>query len=295
VRPGVKIFLLMLGSAVFGALMVVAAFYGYLYWQFSQSTGGEVRIPPRHEKTVSAAPPIVDRERFYGSQAMMSGEFAPSMRQTVLAGGPGAIAGSVVSGGKPLQGLKLRLALNGAVMSQWATTGADGRYSVMLPHGKYRVDGYELDSSSAQSVLAGKTDGPRQNLHGREAIDVAEGKPGQGIDFAFVDPVKKLGPTGDIKLGQPVIVSWKAYPGASAYRVQLVERKEPRDFESHRQVFEWRERPTVAGTSVNLADYSAVLKKDHHYSVEIEALDEQKRAMAQTARSVDRMDFRVVE
>jgi hypothetical protein len=69
-------------------------------------------------------------------------------------------------------------------MSQWATTGADGRYEIALPYGKYRIDGYELDSSVAQAVLASKTDGARQGFHHLDVTVVEEGKPGQGLDFA---------------------------------------------------------------------------------------------------------------
>jgi hypothetical protein len=289
-----RTFLLMLGSAFGGVVVFVAAVYGYFYWQYSRVPGGTVHFPPRSEKTVDVAPPLVEQERFYGTHGSYAGEFSPAARQTVLAAGAGKVVGSITSNGKPLQGLRLRLALNGAVMSQWATTGADGRYEVALPYGKYRIDGYELDSSSAQAVLAGKTDGPRQGFYQPE-LTVVEGKPGQGLDFAYVDPVKKLGPSGDIKLGQPVIVSWQPYPGAAAYRLQLVEQSDPRDYESQRQLFEWRERPTVSGTSADLADYKVALKKSHYYRIEIEALDERKRALSQSPRHFGRADFRVVE
>ena len=126
--------------------------------------------------------------------------------------------GSVTSGGKPRQGLRLRLALNGAVMSQWATSNSDGKYDIGVPYAKYRIDGYELDSSIANTLLAGKTDGPRDELLSmRETIVVvAQGKARRGPDLAFVDPVRKKGPFGDISLAQPVVVSWEAYPNAVA-------------------------------------------------------------------------------
>ena len=143
----------MLGSAFGGVLVFVAAVYGYFYGQHSRvGPGGTVHFPPRSEKTVDVAPPVVEQERFYGTHGSFAGEFSPAARHTVLAAGAGRIVGSVTSGGKPLQGLRLRLALNSAVMSQWATTDADGRYEVALPYGKYRIDGYELDSSSAQAM-----------------------------------------------------------------------------------------------------------------------------------------------
>jgi hypothetical protein len=290
-----KTFLLMLGSAFCGALLFAAAVYGYFWWQVaSVEPGVPVRFPPRGEKTVAAAPPVADLERFYGTHGSFAGEFPGNARQTVLAAGAGRIAGRVTSDAKPLQGLRLRLALNGAVMSQWTTSGADGRYEVALPYGKYRVNGYELDSSVAHQVLAGKTDAPRHGLFHEEVIAVEAGRPGQGPDFAFVAPVRKLGPRGDVSLAGPVIASWQPYPGAAAYRLQLTEQRDPGDYENQRHVFEWRERPVVSGTSADLAALAAGLKKDHYYTLEVEALDDRRRALSQSPRHFGRADFRVL-
>lgn len=289
-----KTFLLMLASAFCGALLFVAAVYGYFQWQYSRvEPGTSVRFPPRNEKIVDAAPPIVEEKRFYGTHASTIGHFPQDARETVLAAGPGKIVGSVTSVGRPVQGLRLRLALNGAVMSQWATSGADGRYAVALPYGKYRVDGYELDSSAANSVLAGKTDGPRQPPFHGDVISVEAGKSGQGLDLAYVDPVRKLGPSSEVSLGEPVILSWEPYPGAIAYRLQLIEQRDRDDYETERRVFEWRERPIISGTSANLAEYKVALKKGHYYTFEVEALGERNRTLSRSARHFGRTDFRV--
>ena len=289
-----RTFLLMLGSAVSGALLVVVAVYAYFCWQVSRvEAGAELRFPPRSENSVALAPPLV--EPFYGTHGVTSGDFSSAARDTVLAAGPGKIVGTVTSDGRPLAGLRLRLALNGAVMSQWGTTGNDGRYEVAVPFGNYRIDGYKLDSSVANRLLAGKTDGPFRHIPHQEVIAVAEGKPGQGLDLAYVEPVRKIGPRGEVRLDQPVVVTWQPYPGASAYRLQLVEQKDPRDYESQRRLFEWRERPVITGTRAELADYKVALRKGHHYAIEIEALDERRRTLAQSTRSFERMDFRVVE
>lgn len=291
-----KTFLLMLASAFCGALLFVVAVYGYFQWQYSRvESRGSVRFPPRSEKTVDTAPPIVEEQRFYGTHASTMGRFPDNARETVLAAGPGKLLGSVTSNNKPVQGLRLRLALNGAVMSQWATTGADGNYAVSLPYGKYRVDGYEIDSSTADRVLAGKTDGPRQPPFDRDVIAVEAGKPGRGLDLGYVDPVKKLGPSGDVPLSQPVILSWAPYPGAVAYRLQLIERRERGAYESERRVFDWRDQPVVPGTSADLAEHKVALKKGHYYTFEIEALGELNRPLSRSPRHFDRTDFHVVE
>jgi hypothetical protein len=292
-----KTFLLMVGSAFLGALLFAVGVYFYFFWHVTHlPAGGEFRFPPKSEgRTVSVAPPIADSETFYGSHGFFTGGFSPASEHEVLAAGPGRIAGAVTSNGKPLQGLRLRLALNGSVFSQWTASDADGRYEVPLPYGKYRIDGYELDSASSQRLLAGKTDGPRQGYGEVEVILVEAGKPARGIDLAFVEPVRKSGPVGEVSLAKPVVLTWQPYPGAAAYRLQLIEQPDPRDYESQRRLFDWRERPVVAGTDFDLAQHKVALKKGSYYTLEIEALDERKRTLSQTVRRFDRADFRAIE
>lgn len=291
-----KTFFLMLGSALMGVVIFVAAFYGYFYWQhMSGGPGTALRMPARGERTVDAAPPVKDLERFYGTHGSTMGNFPDEARRTVLAPGPGRIAGRVTSDGKPLQGLRLRLALNGAVMSQWATSDAGGSYEVPLPYGKYRVDGYMLDSDSANAVLAGKIDGPRQGPFGQELTDVAEGRPGQGLDLAYVDPVRKLGPKGEVSQARPVTLSWEPYPSAVSYRLQLIEQRDREDYESERRLFDWRDRPIVRQASIDLAEYKVELKKGYYYTLEVEALGERNRPISQSPRGYGRPDFRVVD
>lgn len=291
-----KTFLLMLGSAFMGVVLFVAAVYGYFYWQYALGDrSGPVSFPPRSETTVGAVPPIAEEERFYGVQASMIGKFPQSARQTVLAAGEGRIEGTVKSSGKPVQGLKLRLGLNGSVMSQWVETDRDGRYAVPVPFGKYRVDGYELDHSSAERALKGKTDSPSQLPFHREIVMVAPGKPAPGLDLEFVDPVRKLGPFGEFRLGEPLAASWEPYPGAIAYRLQLEEWRDREDYGTHRQVFEWDARPIVHGTQTDLMALGAQVNKGHYYALTVEALGERNKPISVSARHFNRTDFRVLE
>lgn len=291
-----RTFLLMLGSAVCGVVFFVAAVYGYFWYQWSRAEGAAtVSFPPRSEKTVNAVPPIAESERFLGSTAVLHGDFSPASRQTVLAAGPGKLAGSVTSSGKPLQGLRLRLALNGSVMSQWALSAADGTYEIAVPYGKYRVDGYELDSSSAHKMLSGKIEGPRENYHPQASVVVAEGKPGKGIDFMFVDPVRKKGPDGDVSLARPVVLAWEPFPGARTYRIQIMEYKDPADYAGYAQLFPWREQPVTQDTTLNLAEQKVALKKGYYYNVQIQALDAENRMLSETPRSFRKADFRIVD
>lgn len=288
-----KTFFLMLASAFCGALITVALAYGYFIWQFQRSEAGRVSIPPRNEKTVDAAPAVNDAERFHGTYGSYIGEFPQSARDTVLAAGPGRLTGKALSGAQPVQGLRLRLALNGGVMSQWGTSGADGRYEIALPYGEYRIDGYELDSAVVNKVLGGKTDGPGNGPHGHYKVSVAEGKPGEALDFVFVEPVRVKAPSGEVSAEASLVISWEPYPGAASYRLQLSEQESRRDFGSHSYVFDWNKRPVVNGTNANVAELGAKLKKGHYYTVYVEALDERRRQLSQSPRHFDQPTFRI--
>lgn len=291
-----RTFLLMLGSAVCGVVLFVAAVYGYFWYQLSRvDSGATVSFPPRGERTVGAAPPISEESRFLGSTGVFHGDFSPGSRQSVLAAGPGKLIGNVSSSGKPVQGLRLRLALNGAVMSQWTLSGADGAYEVAVPYGKYRVDGYELDSSVAHRLLGGKIEGPREHTHPQANVVVAEGKPARGLDFVFVEPVRKKGPEGDVSRTQPVVLSWEPYPGASGYRVQITEYQDPADYAAYKQLFPWREQPFTQSTNLSLAEQKVALKNGYYYMVQIQALDSKNRVLSETPRSFRKADFRVVD
>lgn len=289
-----KTFLLMLASAFMGALAVVLLVWGYVAYQTSR--GETAYFPPRGgEETVHSVPPVEARERFYGSHGRWIGEFSGAARRKVLAAGPGKIVGTVTASGKPVQGLRLRLALNHAAMSQWATTGADGKYEVAVPYGKYQVNGHELDSRTAERVLSGKIDSPRFGMPELGVIVVAEGKRATGPDLAYVDPVKRKGPVGEASLSKPVVASWENYPGASAYRLQVAEQRSPTDWEEQKRLFDWRDRPVVEGTSADLGKLGAKLKKGFFYRVEIEALDAKRRPISESPRHGDGSGFRVVD
>lgn len=284
---------LIIGSGVAGILIFAAAGAGFFYYKILDWSTSETgtRFPPEHG--ISIPPPIVDAERFFGSHGITEGDFK-SVRREVLDPGPGQLIGKVTVAGKPVEGLRLRLALNGSVYSQWATSDAEGRYVVKLPYAEYRIDGYSLDSSSANTVLRGKTNNPG-NGYTSGRMTVGEGRPGRGIDLDFVDPVRKMGPFGEVSLAKPVVISWEAYPGALNYRVQLVEYARPRAYETQRRVFEWDQQPLVAVTSIDLAEHGVQLKKDHYYTVEIDALGDLRRKLSESGTDHGRPDFQAVD
>jgi hypothetical protein len=247
-------------------------------------------------EVVPSVPSIGTRRHFLGTMGMMSGHFDPKNRDKVLAGGPGRIVGTITMDGKPRSGVRIRLLLNEAVMSQWATSGDDGRYSVAVPYGDYEIDGFELDPTALEKTLAGKTDNPRSNqIHGEIKTAVAAGKSGEGIDLDYIDPVVVTGPTGDVSLSHPIVLSWKPYPKATSYRIQLTEFKRQGDFRSQRYVFDWPDKPETKGTTLDLTAAHASLKKGFYYLVDIEALDDSKAVISTSGNRFLTTDFHVEE
>jgi len=294
-RAHVKTVLLIIGSAIGGILLFIAAVIGFFVYQSSPPSSialGSRTFPV--EQSVSQPPGIHEAERFYGTHGMYRGDFA-SERNKVLDAGAAALVGAITVDQKPVPGARLRLALNGSVMSQWGTTGLDGKYTISVPPGKYRIDGYQLDSSTVNKPLKGKIDSPR-NPHWSEAtMTVAEGKAGRGLTLDYVDPVRKIGPTGEVSKAGPVVISWEPYLNAASYRLQLVEQEDPRDYTNQKYLFDWQHLPTVSETSLDLSQHGISVKKGFHYSVQISALDANNRKLSESPSRSLAPDFVVID
>lgn len=291
--PALKTLLLVIGSALGGIVVFVAVAGAYLYFKFfSLGPPGPGETFPR-ANIVLTPPPIKNDDRFLGTHGTTVGGFTGE-RNSVLAAGPGKLVGRITAAGKPVEGLRLQLALNGSTYSQWGTSGADGRYEIAVPYGKYRIDGYMLDSSSADAALPGKVDNP-VNPHDGPVFDVAEGRNGKALDLDFVDPVRKTGPKGELSITQPLVVSWEPYPGAAQYRIQLIEQAHPSDVTTQKRLFEWNKQPKTTATSVNLSEHGIKLRKGHHYSFEVYALDGIGRPLSNSSRTWRHADFQAVD
>jgi hypothetical protein len=294
-RSAIRTVLLVVGSAVGGIVLFAAAAWGYLVYKLN--TGGDLpsmSFSSREQasEVVPVPPPI--RERFLGNSGGSRG--FPIDRSKVLATGPGAIAGRVTAAGKPVRGLRVRLALNGSVMSGWAETDASGRYAVRVPYGKYRVDGYELDYKILDTVLSGLTDSPQNQPSASDDImTVAEGKPGRGVDLDYVAPVRISGPFGEVSIAKPMVIEWEAYPGAAEYQVQLTEARDPGDYTSRRQLFACCNLPKASGTSFNLSEHGVTLKKGYVYYVDVTAVDARGSRLATSGNTRSRPNFSVAE
>lgn len=291
--PTTRTVLLVIGSALGGIVLFVAVVGAYFYFKFIAFGPSEPGETFPGITVVDAPPPIASEKRFHGAHRYTTGTYEHD-RNSMLAAGPGKLIGRITADGKPVQGLKLQLALNGAIFSQWGTSGADGHYEISVPYGKYRIDGYALDHTSADAVLAGKVDNPG-NVHDSGVFTVAEGRDGKAPDLDFIEPVKKMAPLGEVSATKPVIVSWEPYPGARQYRIQLIELPDRRSPMGQRRLFDWNSQPTTAATSINLSEQGINLKKGYYYIYEVAALGDLDRVLSNSATEWRQPDFHVVD
>lgn len=281
-----------INGLIFGAGFAIA-FIVIMVVYFIFFFGSTINSSLSNSESVVSNVPVVSKaeERFLGSPAVYAGDFL-SNKTGVLKSGPGEIKGSVTSNGKPAQNLKLRLALNGEVMSQWATTNSLGEYVISVPYGEYTIDGFELDSKSANEVLAGLIDNPMSS-HSSGVFSVTEEKQGDGINFKFIDPVIKTTQQAAYNLNEPVIISWESYAGAVIYSLQVYEKSTPYEYLGNNTLFSWSSRPQTSETSIDLKDYTQDLKSGYYYSYEIQAIGGKGQQISETSRVHQSYDFKI--
>lgn len=247
----------------------------------------------RGSETVSSAPALESEARFLDSTARHDSKFLGS-KSTVLAGGPGKIAGTATVDGKAVPHLKLRLALNGRVYSQWTTTDPNGRYELSVPTGTYRIDGYELDMASANAALSGKITHPQCALSSGK-FEVTESHPGRGLEFKFTNPVIKKIPKTIFSAAEDVVLAWEAYPGADQYSVQIYEKSDPHQFGPGQPLFPWRNPRKVSGPNFDSKKHDIKLKAGHFYVLKVYAEDSSNRTISASADKYRGFDFEVVK
>ncbi|EAQ66708.1 hypothetical protein MED121_12310 [Marinomonas sp. MED121] len=278
---------LLFGTGFAVAFIVVVVVYFKFFFESTMNSTFE-----KNESVTSDVPTVSKiSNNFLGSTAMYAGGFLNN-KSGVLSTGSGKITGLVKSNGIPAKGLRLRLALNGKVMSQWATTNSSGEYEISVPYGEYKIDGYELDSKSANKVLSGLIGSP-MSPYSSGLFTVAKGKQGNGINFSFVDPIIKTTSLISYNLNDPVMISWKPYLGAVNYKIQVYEKSSPHGFLGNNTLFSWSERPQTSETSVDLKVYTQNLKSGYYYSYEIRAMGENGQQVSESVRGHQSYDFEV--
>ncbi|MFA7348745.1 MAG: hypothetical protein WCZ86_13370, partial [Desulfurivibrionaceae bacterium] len=279
-----------LNGIIFGAgfaISFLAIWFITMYFIAPKILSDKIEKIENPNSSVTSAPPLTEKKRFLGSPGAYSTDFKRD-RSKVLSSGPGEIKGKILLNGNPLKGLKLRLALNGTVMSQWAVSGSSGEYIINVPYGKYRIDGYEFDSSEANNVLAGKIDHP-QNPHSSPTQDVNSQRKGLGLNFRFMDPVIKK-TKGEYSASEEIILEWEPYPNASKYSVQLFEKTDPNVW-SNKAVFPHSQTPSVSESKINLTVRNIALTPNHFYVLQIYAKDENGETLSESPTDYNGYDF----
>ena len=284
-----------LNGLVFGAGFGIAfLIVVVIYFQFFFQSMVESKVSSFSSNEIIGTPPKVSiKKEYLGSPGTYSGDFSIG-NSTVLSSGLGTITGEAFSNKKPLSGLKIRLALNGSVKSQWATTDTEGKYIISVPYGEYRIDGFELDRDAANSVLAGKIMSPNY-ASSSGLFNVTANSTGRGLTFNFVDPVEKIISKIKYSVSEDIIINWSSHSGASNYQVQVFEKSDPYAYIGNNTVFDWRHRPTVLDTSFDLKKHGIKLKPNHYYSIEIKALDDKMRVLSESYQTHNGYDFEVTD
>lgn len=242
---------------------------------------------------INTAPEVA--ENFLGTTGSYQEGFN-NPQNNVLSVGKGEIVGSVMLNNKPHSGLRLRLALNNSVYTQWATSDISGAYTISVPFGKYKINGYELDRSTANKTLAGKIAVPYRMHHSTPLFEVKENQPGIGLTFKYIDPVNKMIDKKQYSITEEIKIRWEPFPGAEKYSIQLLEgNNDNRLLYYGKKLFERPDIPKVKTTEFILSDFNKNYKVNHFYRVEINALDKTGRTISQTPSRYSSADFQVVE
>ena len=281
-------------GAGFAVALVVILFVAFPIVFSAKFAGQPTTIDSSNDRAeVDAPPPITPGNEYLGSSTFTTGAFVYG-DTAFLASGPGRIGGMAKADGKPVAGLRLRLALNGKVWSQWTTTGPDGRYEIAVPFGEYRVDGYELNINSANAVLPGKIGHP-DNCRTPDTFTVADAAPGIGPELAFADPVMLDMPKHRFSVGDEVVIHWKPFAGAREYAVQVVDWGVSGPPGRGRHLFSSRNLPTVRAPVMKLEDFGFDPMAGHKHTVEVEAKSDAGHTLSKTFHRFRDFDFEVVQ
>lgn len=271
-------------GAGFGVALIVVMVIFFMFF-FEPLIEKQVFSSSEYKGTsvsIDSPPALEEEKKFLGSQAIYSGGFMDN-KKGVLKEGPGKIVGKLTVNRKPVAGVKIQLALNGAVLSQWGQSDANGQYAIPVPYGKYKVDGYELDRKTANKFLTGKINHP-QSYHFSSAFEVSEQNAGKGISLEFVDPLIKNIPKKTFSSSDEIVIGWSAYPGADDYRIQIYEKTEPHSYIGNEVLFKRSSRPRVTKNSINLKKQGVKLKPGHFYVFEIVARNMESGVISETVR-----------
>lgn len=290
-----ELFRKLLSGIVFGAgftISMILVLFAFTYISSPSIFRGDTALTdavpelPRQ----AYAPSIESTDKpFLGTSGSYTSSF--NWNGDVLSSGGGEIVGQATLDGEPLKGLKLRLSLNGSIKSQWVETGEEGLYRLSVPYGEYRIDGYDLDHESANTVLAGKIDAPSHESSSQEFM-VGQDIQGLGINLSFVTPIEKSSNYGVYQKGDSFDVSWEPYPEAESYTVQIYIKESPNGF-ARGAILPPGDEITTTDTKIDLGSVSDQLIPGFYYNVGVRAYSKYGSAISDTAQNYRGVDFKI--
>lgn len=264
----------------------------WIVWIWPSMFGSPAPSEDATTNVTNQVPPIVEHQHFLGSGGRYAGDFRMHETTTLL-GGEATIQGDIFAEGKPAKGLRIRLALNGSVLSQWAEVDEHGRYRISVPAGSYRVDGFELDSGTANRVLANLIDSPNDHFDQPE-FNIGVGGTGEVEPLHYVKPVIVDAPMGELSVTSNTVVRWQSYPGAVKYRVQIEEARNPKNFSNRKALFSWADRPVTNTTEFQLGEHAARLQSGKQYTIHIQALADNEQVISESAIKFGKHHFKTL-
>lgn len=248
--------------------------------------------PSPSRATVDVPPVLPKKATYLGPKSYYSPDFKLN-KAVDLSAGPGIIVGSAHLNNKPLANLKLRLALNGTALSEWTETDKHGQYTVRVPFGEYRIDGFRFDSAITDSILAGKIENPVHNFKSGY-FNVSEDTEGRGTLFRFVSPIEITVPKKRYRLNEPVKFHWSAHPGADNYIIQVLAKPDPYKFFGSSTLFRgWSNQPMTSETSFTLEPEKHGLKPGLFYNINVRALKNKNKPISKSATKHSGYDFEI--
>jgi hypothetical protein len=155
-------------------------------------------------------------------------------------------------------------------------------------------NGFEIDSASADQVLAGKILHPSVRYSG-DLFSVSEKFPGKGIELVFIDPVQLSVSKKEFSGTEDILIEWSPYPGALQYGIQVYEFEKPGSSGKGSKWFEADERPQGTGNSIYLGQLGHQIRAGYYYIIEIEALDSNSEVISKTPQSGSGYDVHITK
>jgi len=288
-----------INGLVFGAgfaisLIVVSMLWGILEVFFSSGKNLAPDVAPLTHEQGADLPKISNsRNRYHGSVGHYKSGFN-SRSTSVLKTGNSELFGSITGPeGNAIVGLTLRLGINDNVYSEWVTTDAAGIYRVSVPAGVYRIDGYSLQSRSADKALSGLTDPSLPfSLRGTGEFAVAEGASEHALSLQFINLIKKVPKPRLVTLDELPYLQWVPLANATMYRLSFF--KIDPDGSSHRIPFGTGDDIDLDRPSIDLNRYSTFFETGLSYQYHITARDQSGQIIGRTHGSLSQYDFRIL-